>query len=148
MAKGFFEGLLEDFCKSMEIQGAIEASKDENGKIDVAKATGISMGLGNTSLDDMALMGAMLGAEGAFDDEPAEDISDDIAIDPVAASSSGIYSSPFEDTLIGINLVSADDMELLNDAGYDETDLELMSSEELRDAMDEAGVDTDLYDFD
>ena len=41
--KGFFEGLLEDFCKHLEMKGAIEASRDESGKIDVAKATGIIM---------------------------------------------------------------------------------------------------------
>jgi len=67
--KGFFESLIEGLCKGIEMKGAIEASRDENGKIDVAKATGISMGLGNTSLDDMADFGAMLGANGAFDDE-------------------------------------------------------------------------------
>ena len=67
--KGFFDGLVEDFVSTMEMKAAIEASRDKNGKIDVAKATGISMGLGHMSDSDIAMMGALLGAEGAFDDD-------------------------------------------------------------------------------
>lgn len=54
----------------------------------------------------------------------------------------------FEDTYVGLNLVSADDMELLSDAGYDPIDVEFMEPGELKDAMEDAGVDTFLYDFD
>ena len=67
--KGFFDELAEDFASTMEMKAAIEASRDENGKVDKWKATGIAMGLGHTSDDDIAMMGAMLGAEGAFDDD-------------------------------------------------------------------------------
>lgn len=61
---GFFDDFIEDFAKSYEMQRIIEFSKDENGKVDRAKATGIAMGLGHTSWDDMALFGAMLEKQG------------------------------------------------------------------------------------
>lgn len=67
--KGFFDQMLEDFSRNARLKAIVEASRDENGKIDVAKATGISMGLGNTSSQDIAMLGAILGAEGAFDDD-------------------------------------------------------------------------------
>lgn len=38
-------------------------------------------------------------------------------------------------------------MKLLSEAGYEEIDLELMKPEELKEAMEDAGVDTVLYDF-
>lgn len=76
--KGFFDNLVNDFCRDLELKGAIETSRDENGKIDIAKATGISMGLGHTSDDDIVMLGAMLGAEGAFDDDYEEDYQDSI----------------------------------------------------------------------
>lgn len=146
---GFFDDLAKDFCRHLEMKGAIEASRDEDGKIDVAKATGISMGLGNTSLDDMAVMGSMLGAEGAFDDDITTDYIDDLSSGEISIGAlSADSNSSFEDTFIGINLVSADDMELLSNAGYDEFDLDLIDSSELKEAMEDAGVDTDFYDFD
>lgn len=67
--KGFLEELAEDFCNNLEMRRAIEVSMDETGKIDLGKATGIYMGLGNRSTEDIALFGAMLGAAGAFDDD-------------------------------------------------------------------------------
>lgn len=39
-------------------------------------------------------------------------------------------------------------VKLLSEAGYEEIDLELMEPEELKEAMEDAGVDTVLYDFD
>ena len=45
-------------------------------------------------------------------------------------------------------MIYADDMKLLSEAGYDEFDLTLMEPEELKEAMEDAGVDTLLYDFD
>ncbi len=66
---GFFDDLVEDFAKTYEMQRIIEFSKDENGKVDKAKATGIALGLGHTSLEDAALFGAMLGEAGAFDED-------------------------------------------------------------------------------
>ncbi len=74
--KGFFDGLVEDFATSLEMKAAIEASRNENGKVDKWKATGIAMGLGHTSDDDIAMMGAMLGAEGAFDEDDNTDFDD------------------------------------------------------------------------
>lgn len=75
--KGFFDGVMEDITSTVGTIAAIEASRDENGKIDVAKATGISMGLGLTSDHDIATMGAMLGAEDAFNDD-ADSSEDDL----------------------------------------------------------------------
>lgn len=54
----------------------------------------------------------------------------------------------FVDTFVGSNCVSAEDMELLSNAGYDSIDVEFMEPSELRDAMEDAGVDTFMYDFD
>lgn len=79
--KGFFEGVVESIAKSIQMKGIIEASKDESGKVDFAKATGISMGLGNTSTEDMLLFGGMLGAEGAFDDKNSNENDYDLPFD-------------------------------------------------------------------
>ena len=61
---------------------------------------------------------------------------------------SSYSSSPvFEDTYINGNIIDSSDMELLHDSGYDESDLEYMTDQELADAMEDAGVDTSFYDF-
>ena len=67
--KGFLEGLAEGIGRHLDLKLAIKASRDENGKIDVGKASGLFAGHAHTSSQDLALFGAMLGAEGAFDDE-------------------------------------------------------------------------------
>lgn len=192
--KGFFDWLVEDICNTIEIKGAVEATRDENGKVDKWAATGLAMGLGHTSDDEMATLAGFLGAEGAFDDD--DDTCDDIYIPPIpeiepaqesafdeetkailrdfdtiferldsllseeSASSQEATiednehsakdeeSEEFEDTFIGTILVYADDMKLLSEAGYDEFDLDLMEPEELKEAMEDAGVDTFQYDFD
>ena len=193
--QGFFDWLVEDICNTIEIKGAIEAARDENGKVDKWAATGLAMGLGHTSDDEMATLAGFLGAEGAFDDDTV-DTDDDIYIPPIPESepvqesawdeeTQAIYKDmfsvlddlkkivsddndsseetateddnvsevdddeeKFEDTFIGTNLVYADDMKLLSEAGYDEFDLNLMEPQELKEAMEDAGVDTFLYDFD
>ena len=68
MASGFFDDLIEGLGAHLDIKAAIEMSRGPDGKPDAGKATGIVMGLGHTSADDMADLAAMLGAEGAFDD--------------------------------------------------------------------------------
>ena len=193
--KGFFDWLVEDICNTIEIKGAVEATRDENGKVDKWAATGLAMGLGHTSDDEMATLAGFLGAEGAFDDDTV-DIYDDTYIPPIPESepvqesawdeeTQAIYKNmfsilddlkkivsedndsteetttednnlsetddeeeEFEDTFIGTNLIYADDMKLLSEAGYDEFELDLMEPEELKEAMETAGVDTLLYDFD
>lgn len=70
--KGFFDGLVDDFCRDLELKAAIEASRDENGNVDKWAATGAAFGLGHTSDDDIAMLGAMLGAEGAFDPDKSK----------------------------------------------------------------------------
>lgn len=62
---GFFDNLL----KNIALQGCIEASKDENGKPDPYKAAGMAAGFGHCSFEDRAMLGGMLGAQGAFDDD-------------------------------------------------------------------------------
>lgn len=312
--QSFMDWLVEDICNTIEIKGAVEATRDENGKVDKWAAAGLAMGLGHTSDDEMATLAGFLGAEGAFDDDK-DDISckfDDIPVSVstsrytagtagnmseaeyerkkqdiisntkttvggtataavlsfiglIAAAGNGsvgwaiicvcllilfvwtacyfskqrdnelrwlereytesknkqkqeetkrerdaaqrgiderLLHDPaeetaacddsanlnvnidsvvnkvetlasdyggsteylttedddiseiddeeeeFEDTFIGTNLIYADDMKLLSEAGYDEFDLDLMEPEELKEAMEDAGVDTYLYDFD
>lgn len=80
--KGFFDFLVEDICNAIEIKGAVEATRDKNGKVDKWAATGLAMGLGHTSDDEMAMLAGFLGAEDAFDDDTV-DIDDDTYIPPM-----------------------------------------------------------------
>lgn len=183
--KGFLDWLVDDICSSIEIRAAVEASRDENGRVDKWKASGMAMGMGHTSDHDMAMLAGFLGAEGAFDDDLSRSYSprrssraaqssplthggskalndpgdmplqrNDGANGTAAESHyhpGGGHSSYYggsKDTIIGTNLVSAEDMSLLHDSGYDELDLEMMDPYELREAMEDAGVDTFMYDFD
>lgn len=65
-------GFFDDLENHMTLLAAVEASKDEKGKPDPYKAAGIAAGMGYFSLDDAALLGAMLGSQGAFDDDELE----------------------------------------------------------------------------
>lgn len=60
---GFLDGLFH----SLSLQGAIELSKDKNGKPDPYKAAGIAAAQGHTSLGDTLRLGEMLIRQGAFD---------------------------------------------------------------------------------
>ena len=63
---GFFDDLIRD----IEFMGAVEMSKNSKGKPDPYKAAGIAYGMReNLSWGDTALLGAMLGSQGAFDDD-------------------------------------------------------------------------------
>ena len=62
-------GFFEELAKNIALAGAVEASKDKNGKPDPYKAAGMAMGMGNFSLENQMRLGAMLGAQGAFDDD-------------------------------------------------------------------------------
>ena len=42
-------GFFEDLMKDLELWGAVQASKDKNGKPDPYKAAGIAAGMGNFS---------------------------------------------------------------------------------------------------
>ncbi len=64
---GILDSLLSSLGKTVTAEAAIKASKTEDGSIDPAKAAGIAMGLGCSSPNDLALLGAMLEEEGAFD---------------------------------------------------------------------------------
>lgn len=63
-------GFFDDLEKGVRFQAAINASKDSTGKPDPYAAAGIVMGMGKGySLKDAAMLGTMLGSQGAFDDE-------------------------------------------------------------------------------
>ena len=67
-------GFLDDLEKGARFQAAINASKDSTGKPDPYAAAGIVMGMGKGySLKDAAMLGTMLGSQGAFDDEDKSD---------------------------------------------------------------------------
>ena len=62
-------GLLDDLEKAACFQAAISASENSSGKPDPYAAAGIVMGFGRGySLEDAAMLGGMLGSQGAFDD--------------------------------------------------------------------------------
>lgn len=63
MSKGFIESILQDIL----LAGAVEASRNKDGKPDPYKAAGIATGFGRSSLEDQMRLATMLGAEGAFD---------------------------------------------------------------------------------
>ncbi len=64
------KGLLERLIDSVVMNAAVQASKDKNGKPDPYKAAGILFGAkGKLSDSDIAELGTVLGAEGAFDDK-------------------------------------------------------------------------------
>lgn len=79
--KGFFEHLLDGFLR----WGAVQASKDQQGRPDPYKAAGIALGMkGDLSAADMLELGGLLGAEGAFDDAPAPDTASDDIVNAIA----------------------------------------------------------------
>lgn len=62
--------MADDIFQVFGLLGAVNASKDENGKPDPYKAAGIAMGLGFNSFKDIAMLGSMLLGQGAFNEEP------------------------------------------------------------------------------
>ncbi len=50
-------GFFEDLAKNAALWGAVQASKDANGKPDPYKAAGIAAGMGNFSAGDRARLG-------------------------------------------------------------------------------------------
>ena len=63
-------GFMDDMLKIAGMSAAIQDSKKANkGKPDAGKIAGTAFGLGYTSLNDMGMLGSLLNAEGAFDDE-------------------------------------------------------------------------------
>ena len=70
------EGFFDCVLKGVALKMAVEASRDENGKPDPYKATGMAMGVGYTSMKDVAMLGAMLDHEGAFDEDEPSGYSD------------------------------------------------------------------------
>ncbi len=70
MGADMSKGLLERLLEGVVMNAAIQASKDENGKPDPYKAAGMMFGAKGTLSDsDIAELGTILGAEGAFDDK-------------------------------------------------------------------------------
>ncbi len=69
-------GFWDDLAKDLSLWAAVEASKDKNGKPDPFKAAGMAAGMGNFSFSDQVTLGAMLGSQGAFDDDSTSDFDD------------------------------------------------------------------------
>ncbi len=67
--KGFFDEMLEH----AQLCAMVEASKDESGKPDPNKALGMAVGFGRTSAEDRMHLGAILGSQGAFNDDRGYD---------------------------------------------------------------------------
>lgn len=63
------KGLLESLLEGVAMNAAVQASKDANGKPNPYKAAGMLYGAKGTLTDsDLAELGTILGAEGAFDE--------------------------------------------------------------------------------
>lgn len=73
--KELYYGIFDNLAKNAALWGAVEASKDENGKPDPYKAAGIAAGMGNFSFSDRLRLGAMLGSQGVFDTNTDDDYS-------------------------------------------------------------------------
>ena len=69
---GFFDDLGDTFA----MQAMIEASKNKKGKPDPWAAAGMAAGFG-LDPSQFATLGAMLGAQGAFDEDEDDDEDDD-----------------------------------------------------------------------
>lgn len=62
-------GFLDNLAKNAALWGAVQASKDENGKPDPYKAAGIAAGTGHFSAKDRARLGAMIASHRAFNND-------------------------------------------------------------------------------
>lgn len=69
-------GFLDRLAQNIALKGAVDLSRDANGKPDPYKAAGIAFGMGHNSPWEVSTLAGMLGAEGAFDPEPSELDSD------------------------------------------------------------------------
>ena len=65
-------GFFDDFGETFAMQAMIEASKNKKGKPDPWAAAGMAAGFGMDP-SQFATLGAMLGAQGAFDEDEDED---------------------------------------------------------------------------
>ncbi len=74
-------GFWDDLAKDLSLWTAVQASKDKDGKPDPYKAAGMAAGMGNFSFSDQMRLGAMLGSQGAFDDDPIPEISSGLGLD-------------------------------------------------------------------
>ena len=129
----------DGFESFLELLGAVITSKGKDGKPDLYAAAGIAAGLGHTSFEDTMALGAVLGAQGAFDEETPG------THDP--SFSNAMDDEEFQDTEIGGITVKASDMRKLSEAGYCESDLGFESHSSLLDLMERIGIDTTPYDF-
>lgn len=135
---GFLGKLFHDFM----IFQAVEKSRDAFGIPDRSKALGYAAGHITITDEDFLKIDAILEAENGASDNTDNPYTE-------ALMETGLYpKATYEDTYVGNNLVFADDMELLHNAGYDAEDQDCMDSGEIQDAMEDSGVDTIFYDFD
>ena len=124
-------GFLDDLGKSLSFQAMIEASKDKNGKPDPWKVAGMAAGMG-LDPSQLAGLGAMLGAQGGFDEDADPDNAQDD--DEEASFLTGIYDP-----------VLRDQAEKLLDFGLDPLDLETQNGEDLWETVRDMGLDPNDY---
>lgn len=72
-------GFLDDLGQGLSYQAMIEASRNRKGKPDPWKVAGMAAGFG-LDPSQLADLGALLGAQGAFDDDD-DDYDDDDEFD-------------------------------------------------------------------
>ena len=90
----------------------------------------------------------------AYEDLKGKSLTVDRHLDsytPVSTPKVSHFTFPtndLEDEFVAGDFISGEDMARLRESGYDAIDLELMDPEERIEALEDAGVDPDMYDFD
>lgn len=132
-------GFFDDLAKNAALWGAVQASKDENGKPDPYKATGMAFGMGNRSFSDIARLGAILGSEGAFDTNTDDDY--------LAASGYDDTDNSWEDSCEGGDEYDIDIEDYDSKEEYEEalTEAKYSWRDECEDGT-EYGIDPEDYD--
>lgn len=134
-------GFFDDLAKNAALWGAVQASKDENGKPDPYKAAGIAAGMGNFSFSDRLRLGAMLGSQGAFDTNADDNYS--------AASGYGGTDNSWKDFCEAGDEYDVDPEDYDSEEEYEEalTEAKYSWRDECEDSTEDE-IDSDDYDSD
>ncbi len=124
---------------SGHVTGTTERSALDIKTPDEIAATGSLYG--STMYPRAAVQGAILAA--AAEEIQRQEQAQSGSFTPV-----GEVEEEFEDTFIKGDFISAEDMKLLSEAGYEEWELDSMDKEEFLEALENAGVYPDVYLFD
>ncbi len=60
-------GFFDDLGRNADLWLAVNASRDDEGMPNIFTAYGMALGMGHTSDDEKAMLGAILASQGAFD---------------------------------------------------------------------------------